>query len=142
MYDVQGRRTALTKLVAGSAAIRAALASLAASAEDSGPGAEKGNKHGKKRGLPRQIWKGKLRNIVYTRADDGDPDHYIITANGVKDGTLHHMAADRKVTMYNQRLAHFIDKKSGGKLHGDQTMRFGGINWRIYGVDYDAKTNT
>ncbi|MGI9254720.1 MAG: hypothetical protein ACR2J8_13330 [Thermomicrobiales bacterium] len=52
------------------------------------------------------------------------------------------MATARKVTMSNRRLAHVIDRKSGGNLHGDQTLRLDGINWRVHGVEYDPKANT
>ncbi|MGI9254304.1 MAG: hypothetical protein ACR2J8_11190 [Thermomicrobiales bacterium] len=142
MYDVQGRRAALSKVFAGAAAARLALGGIAAGAETAGVETEKGGKHRQKRVRPEQILKGKLRNIVYTPAADGDPIHYIITADGEGDGTMHHVASDRDVKMSNKRLAHFIDRKSGGRLNGAQSARIQGINWRIHGVEYDAKANT
>ncbi|MGI9254305.1 MAG: hypothetical protein ACR2J8_11195 [Thermomicrobiales bacterium] len=142
MYDVQGRRAALTKLFTGAAAVRTALAGLTASAEETGAESKKGKKRIEKGIRPDELWKGALSNVVYTPAADGDPKHYIITADAVGDGTMRHMKSDRKVTMSNSRLAHYIDKKSGGKMNGDQCMRIGNINWRVHGVDYDAATNT
>ncbi|MGI9254719.1 MAG: hypothetical protein ACR2J8_13325 [Thermomicrobiales bacterium] len=137
MFDQHDRRAIVQKLTAGIGAATLLLTGRSAATASTGSDPEI-----ERRRDVRRTFEGNLVNPVYTKDGAGDTKRYIITAQGGSGFVLHDARNDKKVSMSDSRLYRYVHGKTGGKFPGDQCMRIQGINWRIYGMDYQEKTNT
>ena len=140
MQNESNRRSALQKLAVGAAAAGTSISALArpASARSKVDAERKKRKEGT---TPLELWTGTLIKPFYLPVA-GDARRWTITGQGGEPGEMTHVTSDRKVTMSNSRLARYLERKSGGKMRGQQCLRLDKINWRILHTAYDPSTNT
>jgi len=139
MFDAIDRRRAIVR----AGGLGSALAMLASGGRDAA--AEEPRETGAAANHDRRVetmWHGGLDSPTYQRHPDGEAGHYLITALGAGKGKMRHMKRGTTNRMSDQRLADYLQKKSGGEMAGQVVMRLQEINWRVMGTEYDGASNT
>ncbi|MGI9253256.1 MAG: hypothetical protein ACR2J8_05885 [Thermomicrobiales bacterium] len=136
MFELQDRRSALTRFAAGAAAaavaVREMTTGVAAQAEIAG----------KKNDEMHYFWKLPWGAASFTKVGS-DPLRYDATVGAFGEGSFDDLMSGKKRRIDDKQLERIINKKTNnGKLKGMPQIRLAGINWRVLTAVYVPASKT
>ncbi|MGI9253255.1 MAG: hypothetical protein ACR2J8_05880 [Thermomicrobiales bacterium] len=136
MFDLQDRRSALTRLAAGAAAAGIAVREMTSEA------AAQAETEGNKQNKPQYFWKLPWGQAIFTKVGS-DPLRYNAVVGAFGEGMIKDMWTGKTRTVTDKQAERMLMKKTNkGRAKGIPQIQLNGIKWRVLTADYDPASKT